>query len=208
MTNRASGRLPSSSAAISPARAAARAPLFRDALEAAVLRHLFHFLEALDGLLHRLEVGQHAAEPAMVDVRHRAALGLLAQDVARLPLGAHEQQRSAVGGQLAREPERFLVHRQGALEIDDVDLVAVAEDVRRHLRVPVPGLMSEMDARLQHLTHRYRHDIAPRVKVCRLRPEPGSATFGHPNRPGGNFDLQSRKSAQNSSIISHQCLLC
>src|SRR6266404_887751 len=179
----------------------------RDALEAAVQRHLFHLLEALDRLLHGLEVGEHAAEPAMVDVRHGAALRLLPQDVARLPLGAHEKKCSSIGSQLARELERFLIHRQGALEIDDVDLVAVAEDVRRHLRIPVPGLMSEMDAGLQHLTHRYRHDIAPRVKVCRLRQEPESTTFGHPNRPGGNFDLQSRKSAQNSSIIRHQWLL-
>src|SRR5207249_10362184 len=77
--------------------------LFRDALEAAVLRHLFHLLEALDRLLHRLEVGQHAAEPAMVDVRHRAALGLRAQDVARLPLGAYAQQRAAGGAPLARQ---------------------------------------------------------------------------------------------------------
>jgi hypothetical protein len=42
-------------------------------------------------------------------------------------------------------------------EIDDVDLVAVAEDERRHLRVPVAGLVAEMHARFEHLAHRGRH---------------------------------------------------
>src|SRR2546426_5040783 len=85
----------------------------------------FFFLQAEDGIRDYKVIGVQtcalpiSAEPAMVDVRHRAALGLLAQDVARLPLGADEQQRSTVGGQLAREPERLLVHRQGALEIDE-----------------------------------------------------------------------------------------
>jgi hypothetical protein len=91
----------------------------------------------------------------VVDERHLAAQRLLAHDLARLALGADEQQLPAVGGQLARELERLLVHRQGFFQVDDVDLVAVAEDVRRHLRVPVAGLVSEMDARLQHLTHCY-----------------------------------------------------
>src|SRR5882724_13151812 len=34
-----------------------------------------------------------------------------------------------------------------------MDLVALAEDEGGHLRVPEAGLMSEMDSRLQHLSH-------------------------------------------------------
>jgi hypothetical protein len=34
-----------------------------------------------------------------------------------------------------------------------MDLVAMTEDERRHLRIPVTGLVSEMDARFEHLTH-------------------------------------------------------
>ena len=48
---------------------------------------------------------------------------------------------------------RFVVQRQRLFEVDDVDPVAFAEDERGHLRVPEAGLMSEMDARFQHLSH-------------------------------------------------------
>src|SRR5690606_10284797 len=39
------------------------------------------------------------------------------------------------------------------LEVDDVDLAAGTEDVRAHLRVPVAGLVAEVDAGFQHLAH-------------------------------------------------------
>src|SRR5207247_8720368 len=95
---------------------------------------------------------------------HLAALRVRADDVAGLALRADKEKRAAVGGELARELERLLVHRQGLLEVDDVNLVAVAEDERRHLRIPVPGLMSEMDPGFQHLTHRGRHCNLLRVR--------------------------------------------
>jgi hypothetical protein len=41
----------------------------------------------------------------------------------------------------------------GLLEVDDVDLVAMAEDERGHLRVPEAGLVAEVDAGFQHLAH-------------------------------------------------------
>src|SRR4029077_13841840 len=39
------------------------------------------------------------------------------------------------------------------LQIDDVDAVALGEDVALHLRVPAPGLVTEVDAALQELLH-------------------------------------------------------
>ena len=39
-----------------------------------------------------------------------------------------------------------LIEAQGPLEIDDVDATALAEDVALHLRIPPPGLVSEVDA--------------------------------------------------------------
>ena len=52
--------------------------------------------------------------------------------------------------------------RHGLLEIDDVDAVALAEDVRRHLRVPAAGGVAEMNASFQELAHRNvwdRHEV-------------------------------------------------
>ena len=126
-------------------------------VERAVGGHLLEVLQALDRRLDRLEVGQHAAEPALVDVGHRAAPRFLGDDVARLALGADEQDRALVRRQLADELHRLLVHLHRLLEVDDVDLVALAEDVLCHLRIPVPRLVAEVDPGFQHLTHRYRH---------------------------------------------------
>ena len=68
-----------------------------------------------------------------------------------------QQAAGVVGGELADELESLLVHREGLLEVDDVDLVAMAVDIRGHLRVPEARLVSEMDAGFQHFTHRDRH---------------------------------------------------
>jgi hypothetical protein len=147
-------------------------------------------------LLHRLEVGEHAAEPAVVDVRHGRALRFLAHDLACLALGAHEKERAAVRGELARELGGVLVERQRLLEVDDVDLVAVAEDVGGHLRVPVPGLMSEMDPGFQHLTHRDRHFVLLWVGSA---PALYELPEEHPCRTGRKFvPVHLSKSARNS----------
>src|SRR5690606_37493928 len=61
--------------------------------------------------------------------------------------------------------------------IDDVDSVAFAEDVLGHLRVPEAGLMSEMNARLQHLSHGH----AGHWKLL-LGVEPPPTPFDDPSR--------------------------
>src|SRR6185312_6350936 len=72
--------------------------LLRQALERAVGDHLVHFLQALDRLLHGLEVREHSAQPAVVDVRRARAPRLFLDDLARLALGAHEEDGPLVGG--------------------------------------------------------------------------------------------------------------
>src|SRR3546814_9668758 len=44
-------------------------------------------------------------------------------------------------------------HRHGLLEIDDVNAVPDAEEVRRDLRVPAAGVVTEVDAGLEELAH-------------------------------------------------------
>src|SRR5579871_659715 len=100
-----------------------------------------------------LEVREHPAEPALVDVRLRRTLGLFLHGLARRALGTDEQHRATVGDDSLDEVRRLRVHRLRFLEVDDVNLVTLTEDERGHLRVPEAGLMSEMDSRLQHLSH-------------------------------------------------------
>ena len=114
---------------------------------------LFQFLQTLDGLLDRLVIRQQAPQPAQVDIRHLATLGLLLDDLLGRLLGADEQHRAALGRQLADEVQGLLKQRQGLLQVDDVNFVAVAKQVIRHLGIPIAGLVAEMDAGFQHLFH-------------------------------------------------------
>jgi hypothetical protein len=86
------------------------------------------------------------------------ARGLRRHDLAGLALGAHHQDGAAVGRQLLHELGRLLEHRQRLFQVDDVDLVAVAEDERGHLGVPEAGLVSEMDTGFQHFAHGDWHE--------------------------------------------------
>ena len=147
---------------------------------------LVEFAQPLDRLRDGLEVGQHAAEPAVVDVILAAALGRLGDRLLRLALGADEQHPAAAGDDVADRLQALVQHRHRLLEIDDVDAVAHAEDVGRHLRVPAPRVMAEMNAGFEQLTHRvsrYRHDrsflrLSRRRRDRRPRNDAGDADTG------------------------------
>ena len=92
-------------------------------------------------------------------------------DVLRLPLGADEQDAAAFGDGVAHRLQCAMQHRHGLREIDDVDVVAGAEDVTTHLRVPAVGLMAEVHASFQKLTHRKvrkRHNLLRLIRRGRL----------------------------------------
>ena len=96
-----------------------------------------------------MEVGEQPAEPALVDVRHVAALGPRLDRVACLLLRADEENRAALGGDLRGEAPRLREQLLGLQQVDDVDPVALAVDVATHARIPAARLVAEMDARLQ-----------------------------------------------------------
>jgi hypothetical protein len=85
--------------------------------------------------------------------------------------------------ELANVVHRLLVELHRLFEIDDVDLVALAEDVFGHLRIPVPRLVAEMDSGFQHLTHRYRHRHTP----FRVGPRPADGSKAPPVVDGREF---------------------
>ena len=96
----------------------------------------------------------------MVHVRHADALGLLFDRVLRLFLRADEENRPVPLGEVACEGVRLLEQLQRLLEIDDVDAAAhgrftgrITEDEALHLRVPAAGLVAEVNAGLQELSH-------------------------------------------------------
>ena len=123
--------------------------LLGQGLELAGVTHALVLLHLRDALGDRLEVGEHAAEPTLVDVGHAALLGIGLHGVLSLLLGADEQHGAAVADQVADERVGGLDPGERLLQIDDVDAVALAVDEPLHLRVPAPGLVAEVDAGLQ-----------------------------------------------------------
>jgi hypothetical protein len=130
--------------------------LLRERLVAAVGRHGLQLAQASEAPLDGGEVGEQATQPALVDVKHAAALRLFGNGVLRLTLGADEQHGAALAGEIGDEVERLAIETSRATKVDDVDAVPLAEDVGLHLRIPPFGLVAEVDAGLQEVLHRDR----------------------------------------------------
>ena len=81
-------------------------------------------------------------------------------------LGAHEENRAAIGRHPSKEVHRLSVQGKRLLQVDDVDLVALPENVGRHSRVPEAGLVTEVHSGLQHFAHGdICHEQWPRERV-------------------------------------------
>ena len=87
----------------------------------------------------------------------------------------------ALGGQVLHKLRRLFEHLQRLLQIDNVDTVALTEDVLLHPRVPALGLVPEVNARFEQLLH---GDVSQSTSSVGLHPvvvtgvasEPGTAT--------------------------------
>ena len=75
----------------------ARGLLLREPVEVAVRLACLQLVEQADALADGHEVREHAAQPALVDVGHLGARGLLGDGLLGLLLGAHEEDRVATG---------------------------------------------------------------------------------------------------------------
>ena len=100
-----------------------------------------------------------------------AALGRFGDLGGRLALGADEQHAPALGDGVGDGLQRLVQQRHGLREIDDVDGVAGAVDVGRHLGVPAMRLVAEMRARFEELAHgeiRQSHCVSFPVEPRRI----------------------------------------
>ena len=106
-------------------------------------------------LTNSLVVGQHAAQPAVINVRHATTLRLLTDVLAGSTLGANEHDLVLAFSQLLDEIQSAVERRKSVFKVDDMDFVTSAKDVLTHLWIPVTGLVTEMYTSLQHLAHGY-----------------------------------------------------
>ena len=72
-------------------------------------------------------------------------------DLLGLLLRRHEEDLLALGHHAAEELRRLVDQLDGLGQVDDVDAVALVEDVAFHLRVPALGLVAEMQAGLDEV---------------------------------------------------------
>ena len=125
---------------------------------------LFERLEALDRVRDRLPVGEHAAQPAVIDEMLARTTRGLGDRLLRLALGADEQNLATARDGRADELQSAREERHGLRQVKDMDAVAIAEDVGLHLRVPAVGLVAEVRAGFDQLLHGddgCRHNLIP-----------------------------------------------
>src|SRR6187200_619765 len=98
----------------------------------------------------------------MVDEMLAGRLGGLSNRVLRLALRADEEDLAPALDGLGDKVESTREQRHGLRQIDDVNAVAVAENVRLHPRVPAMGLVAEVRSGFEQLLHgddRGRHSL-------------------------------------------------
>ena len=124
------------------------------AAQAAFLKNLLKFLEPLEAIANRAEVGQRASQPAIVHIRHAAALRFALDRGGRRTLRANEQHQAVARSELGQV---LLGPQQTAnclADVDNVDEVAAGVNVRPHLRIPATRPVPEMDTCLDQVFHK------------------------------------------------------
>src|SRR6185312_382046 len=126
---------------------------FGQALKITTISASFQVTQIADAGLNSLVIGEHATQPALIDIVHSTALCLFSDCFLGLFLGADKQDSATIGGKLLNELICFVEARNRLLQIDDMDAVTIHKDELLHLGVPAPGLMPEVDACFKKLLH-------------------------------------------------------
>ena len=114
-------------------------------MDLARLLQRLQLLKALEAQPDRAEVREHPTKPALCDVWDATTLSLGFDDVAGLSLGANEDHILAVSSERNGNFVRDDQTADRLAQVDDVDKVALAIDVRFHLRVPTARPMPEVN---------------------------------------------------------------
>ena len=109
---------------------------------------VFQPYQVIDAALNGGEIGERAAYPALVDIEHAGALGLFLDDGLGLFLGADEEYLAAVAHDVLDEIAGLGEHAGSLFQVDDVDAVALGEDIFFHARMPPAGLVTEVSTGL------------------------------------------------------------
>ena len=120
-------------------------------------RVLFELLEPLEPAADRPEIGQRPAQPPLGHVGHAGAVALLDDRLGRLPLGADEQDQAVGRGHAVEELDRAKQAADRFFQVDDMNQVALAVDVRLHLGVPPAGAVAVVNPGINEIFDDERH---------------------------------------------------
>ena len=116
-------------------------------------KHRVQLFELLDGIGNSGPVGQRAAEPAMVHVILSATASSFGNRLLSLTFGAHEQDPSTFCDRVAHKDQGLVQRGDGLGQVHDVDSRTITVDIRLHARIPAVGLVTEVNASFEQLTH-------------------------------------------------------
>ena len=149
--------------------------LFRHGLEFRLLLDVFEILEALDRLADGEAVGEHAAQPAMVDVVLAGRFCGFADGILGLALAADEEDFLALADEVGEEIGGFIELLDGFFQVDDVDSAFVLHEEGLHARIPFLGLVPVVDAGVHPFVDEFVCSVFPALnqdgrflKICRM----------------------------------------
>ncbi len=102
-----------------------------------------------------LEIGERAAEPALVDIHLAASLSGFLHCFLCLLFAADEEHFAIFRGDASEKFTRDLELADGFAEVDDVNLIFLLKDKWFHLWVPAFGLVTKVDTRFEKFLHQF-----------------------------------------------------
>ena len=116
----------------------------RQVRECTVVHQLVDVRHFLHSLANGGEVGKHTAGPTLDNVRHIYACCLLSNNVLSLFFSSDEQDLLALLGNLLQSLCSLVNLGYGFVQIDDVDAIALHEDIGCHGGVPFATEVTEV----------------------------------------------------------------
>ena len=120
--------------------------LFGHGLELGLFLDFLEVIEAGNAFADGFHVGEHATEPAVIDVELSAGFCCFTNGFLGLAFATDEEDLLLLAGQFTEELGSDVDLFDGFLDIEDVDLVPGFQDERLHLGVPTAGLVAEVDS--------------------------------------------------------------
>ena len=90
-----------------------------------------------EAVTDRREVGQHTTRPALDNVRHTYGSSLISDNLFSLFFGSHEKNFLALFSQVLHNFSGFVYFSNCFIKVNDMNTIALHEDIRSHSGIPL-----------------------------------------------------------------------